>query len=44
MILFRSRIRHEGGEDDVEYVEKTELDVYVDGPREKVDDTFDIMK
>ena len=35
---------NEGGEDDVEVVQKTELDVYLDAPREKVDGTFDILK
>ena len=28
----------------MEAVEKTEFDVYLDAPREKIDDTFDILK
>ena len=35
---------HEVGEDDVEVVEKTDSDVYLEAPCEKVDDTFDILK
>ena len=35
---------HEGGEDDVEVVEKMELDVYLDAPHERSDGTFDILK
>jgi len=35
---------HEAGEDDLEVVEKTKSDVYLDAPREKVDDIFDILK
>ena len=35
---------HEGGENDVEVVEKTELDIYLDAPYEKVDGNFDILK
>ncbi|KAJ8422148.1 hypothetical protein Cgig2_017898 [Carnegiea gigantea] len=31
---------HEGGEDDVEVLEKTKLDIYLDNCCEKVDDTF----
>jgi len=34
---------HEGGEDDVGIVEKTELDVYLEIPHERLDDTFDIL-
>ena len=35
---------HDGGEDDMEAVEKTELDVYLDAPRERIDSAFDILK
>uniref|UniRef100_A0A7C8ZQ40 HAT C-terminal dimerisation domain-containing protein n=1 Tax=Opuntia streptacantha TaxID=393608 RepID=A0A7C8ZQ40_OPUST len=35
---------HEGGEDDVGIVEKTELDVYLDASYERSDGTFDILK
>ena len=35
---------HDGGEDEMEAVEKTELDVYLDAPRERIDSAFDILK
>ena len=35
---------HEGGEDDVEVVKKTKMNVYLDAHHEKVDGTFDILK